>query len=265
MRCRDCGLLRTWPAPDADLLRRFYDDPSYFATRTVGAREAWAQRARQILGVLPAAPASVLDFGAGEGHLVRALRDMGVHAEGVEPSPAARANARRDQDVALCADIGDLGGERFEGAVLLHSLEHVDDPLQTLTALRGVLAPGAAMYIEVPHAGSADMWLPRSRQAILDLPAHLHHFTPRTLSQLVEAAGLRVVAVQLFNARPVELAMAWRERRREAAAPPAAADAHTAAPPAVALEHGERGPAARLRSRLPGWKFWLVARDARSA
>ncbi|MBA3748221.1 MAG: hypothetical protein H0W96_12130, partial [Solirubrobacterales bacterium] len=87
-RCRNCGLLRTWPVPDTDVLRRAYEAPSYFGARTDGDRDAWAQRAAQILSVLPDASHGVLDFGAGEGHLVRALRGAGVHAHGVEPSPA---------------------------------------------------------------------------------------------------------------------------------------------------------------------------------
>jgi SAM-dependent methyltransferase len=259
VRCRDCGLLRTWPPPDAAVLRRAYEDPSYFATRTDDARGAWAQRAGQVLAALGGPAGPVLDFGAGEGQLVRALRDAGVDADGVEPSPAARANALRELDVELRADLAELPARRFGAATLLHSLEHVDDPAATLARLRGVLAPGAAIYVEVPHAGSADMWLPRSRQMILDLPVHLHHFTPRTLAPLVERAGFDVVTTQLFNARPVELALALRERLR-ASEPAPAERAEPADASATAGDGGDRPALARLRRALPGWKFWLVAR-----
>ena len=260
MRCRDCGLLRTWPPPDAAVLRRFYEDPSYFATRTDDARGAWAQRARQVLAALGGPAGAVLDFGAGEGHLVRALRDAGIAAEGVEPSPAARANARREQDVGLWSDLSELADRRFGAATLLHSLEHVDDPAATLARLHGVLAPGAVIYVEVPHAGSADMWLPRSRQMILDLPAHLHHFTPATLAPLVERAGFAVVTTQLYNARPVELALALRTRLRASGPARAAEDRAAPASGGGTGEDAERALVARLRSRLAGWKFWLVAR-----
>ena len=256
--------MRTWPVPTRDTLDSYYEDASYSRLRTDGSRDAWERRAQEILAVVPGSPASVLDFGAGEGHLVRALRDAGVEAQGVEPSRLARLRAANNQGVNLFASINDVRPRRFAAATLLHSLEHVDDPIDTLRQLRAVLHSGAAVYIEVPHAGSADMWLPHSRETILDVPAHLHHFTPRSLSRVVHAAGLAIRTTQLFNARPVEAALALRRPR--GAKPRGASDAHACYGRAAASTATDPSRIGRLLARgrewLPGSKFVLVAQHS---
>ncbi len=178
------------------------------------ARTAWPQRAQAILETLGISPRSVLDFGAGEGHLVNALREMGLAAEGIETSPFGRVAARRMYDLDLRAEVpADLCGQ-FQLVTLIHSLEHVADPLGTLTALRAAVEPGGIVFIEVPHAGSVDMWWPRRRREILDLPVHLYHFVPETLVRVVERAGLRVVEIRLSNSDILEWALERRARWR---------------------------------------------------
>src|SRR5690242_21748357 len=84
VRCSGCDLLITWPRPDDATLAGIYDDRRYYESRSMGsgAGTAWNERARAILKTLSFSPRSVLDFGAGEGHLVSALRRMGLAAEG---------------------------------------------------------------------------------------------------------------------------------------------------------------------------------------
>jgi 2-polyprenyl-3-methyl-5-hydroxy-6-metoxy-1,4-benzoquinol methylase len=93
----------------------------------------WIQRARGILDVAGFSPRSVLDFGAGEGHFVSALRELGSAAEGIETSPAGRAAARQLHGVELRAEISGAQGDQFQLITLVHSLEHVPDPVRTLT------------------------------------------------------------------------------------------------------------------------------------
>lgn len=215
--------------------------------------------------MLPQSPESVLDFGAGEGDLVRALRDAGISAHGIEPSQTARATALRSQGVELFARLDNLPSSQFSAVTLLHSLEHVVDPIATLTNLRAALKAGGHMFIEVPHAGSADMWIPKSKRTILDLPLHLHHFTPDTLGTLLRRAGFSIIATQLFNSHPVEAALACRHRRRGATDETANTAPRTAASPdgSAAVDTRPGVPErllTRLRTFLPGPKFQLLVR-----
>jgi SAM-dependent methyltransferase len=216
VRCLGCDLLITWPRPDDVTLAGIYGDRHYYESGGMGcsAKAAWPQRARGMLETLGFSPRSVLDFGAGEGHLVNALREMGLAAEGIETSPFGRVAARQMYDLELRAEVqADLCGQ-FQLVTLIHSLEHVADPVSTLTALRAAVEPGGMVFIEVPHAGSVDMWWPRLRREVLALPVHLYHFVPDTLVRVVERAGLRVVEIRLSNPEILEWALERRARRR---------------------------------------------------
>jgi SAM-dependent methyltransferase len=195
VRCAGCDLLITWPRPDSATLARIYEDEAYYDNGGMGrsASEAWRDRAGGILGALRTSPRSVLDFGAGEGHFVHALREMGVVTEGVEPSPAGRAAASRLYGLELRSEVSHDLNDRFELVTMVHSLEHVVNPVRTLSGVKALLKPAGMVYIEVPHAGSVDMWWPRRRREILSLPVHLYHFVPATLVRVVEDAGLSVL------------------------------------------------------------------------
>ena len=197
------------PIPDPESLHRLYDDPLYFQGRSDPSAAAWCNRARSILHELPFRPDSLLDFGTGEGHLVHAFRTLGIDAEGVEPSLGGRAAAARHHGLAIWEDVPASLALPFSTVTLIHSLEHVPDPLATLSELRNILMPQGAIYIEVPHANSVDMLFSAQRTTILDLPFHLHHFTPKTLRCLLGAAGYTRVRVQRFNATHVERTLQW--------------------------------------------------------
>lgn len=263
MRCR-CGLLKTWPVPDDRRLQELYDDPRYFAARSDPSAEAWANRAREIVSALPHRPERVLDFGTGEGRLVQALRDLGVTAEGVDRSAAGRAAAARDHELEIWMELPQRFSRYFSAISLLHSLEHVTDPVVTLNGLRDFLEPQGLLFIEVPHAGSIDMVRHRERAAILDLPFHLHHFTPSTLERVVSAAGYTPTAIQLFNTSIIETGLGWWATLREReVAPSALLPGHE-----QSAQPHERGRARRrlgsalsaARAMFPGPKFQLIAR-----
>jgi SAM-dependent methyltransferase len=258
-RCDGCGLLRTWPLPEAAYLARAYEDPEYHKQRSVLERQAWDQRGAEILALFPHRPKRLLDFGAGQGDLVRTMRSAGIEAEGVEPSELARATARSVHGLELWESLGtgpEIDGG-FDTITAIHSLEHVPDPLATLRELRRALMPVGHLLIEVPHAGSFDMRFPTRRRVLLDLPLHLHHFTPEILGRLAEEAGFEVVDVMLFNSWPVERAISLRRPR----------DSKVAADTAP----GSGGPSRRfawrrrivpgLRRTFPGGKFQLLARN----
>jgi SAM-dependent methyltransferase len=263
VRCGTCGLLATRPIPESDLLRRIYDNPAYYDTRSDASSDAWTQRAHDILRELPARPGAVLDFGAGEGNLVAALRALGVHAEGVEPSAAGRAAAARVHRIVLHSQAPVAAEDRFDAATLLHSLEHVPEPVHALRQIRSLLTADGFVFIEVPHAGSADLLLVSQRRAILDLPVHLHHFTPRTLERVAAAAGFACIGLKLYNCTAIERALALRAAARTHECGCGAPRSRSAE---VREEHGPRTQSvwrrvlATVRETLPGPHFQWIGR-----
>ncbi len=266
-RCGACGLLVTWPRPTPEALRAFYDSADYYETHAMGAAaaSAWDERARGLLLHVPQAVASVLDFGAGEGHAVAALRRLGLRAEGVEPAPRPRAVARERHGLTLAADIDELPADAFDLALLIHSLEHVCDPVGALRAVASRVRPEGFVLIEVPHARAAALWTERGRERVLHLPAHLVHFVPETLAAVVARAGLRVLDVILTNPDSLERLFARRARRRGPAPRTPPPDAVAGAPDLQRASRAARAFWARsvlpfIRRRFPGYKFQVLAR-----
>lgn len=279
--CATCGLRITWPRPTEEELERFYARPDYYARHAMVSDEhaAWDERLAALVARVPGRVARVLDFGAGEGHAVAALRRLGYAAEGIEPSATGRAGARRRYGFELWSALESPASgcpPSFDLVIALHSLEHVVDPLATLRDLTNQVCPGGHVALEVPHADSADLWFPRERERILSLPAHLYHFTPQTLTRVVERAGLVVVEIVLSNPLLLERAFAWRAARHAATssrarlvAPLAPEHGHPSDTPAPVEAptptYGLRALWARrvlpaLRQRWPGYKFQLLAR-----
>jgi SAM-dependent methyltransferase len=230
--------------------------------------DPWQARARQMLDLIPGHIDGILDFGAGTGGLVRALRDAGHRADGVEPSSAGRALALEMYGVDLLPALPRQPGTRYSAVTALHVLEHVRHPIRELVAIRSVLTPGGTLVVEVPHAGSADCWIPSRRRAILDLPAHIHHFTPRTLRLTLLRAGFTVREVRLFNSALVEKALALRAgstpsrggRPHPRSRPTGVRRRRLAGPTVLRLVW--RGILSASRSALPGAHFRVVASPA---
>lgn len=267
VRCRGCGLLLTWPPPTPSEIETLYASRTYYDERDMGeaAAEAWDQRAAGILARLPRPPTRALDFGAGQGHLTHALRGRGLVAEGYEPSLAGRQAAQERYRLALWDSLPEGVDPPFELVTFIHSLEHVPDPLLALRQLHSLLAPGGVVYIEVPHPGSLAMWRAERRRSLLDLPFHLYHFFPRTLTALVERAGFQVLQLGLGNPAFLERLLSRRQRRPASSAPTLQAGGERKparlSPPAPSgmrrLWAGALLPG--LRHLFPGEHFHLVA------
>jgi SAM-dependent methyltransferase len=260
--CARCGLRITWPRPGPEVLARVYAEDAYYEDTGMGAGAAadWPERARGILGLIPADVHSVLDVGAGEGHLVAALKAVGVEADGIEPSPAGRQAAQQIHGLDLGTRLAEAPRKAYDLVTLVHSLEHVPDPLASLADASALLRPGGHLFIEVPHADSVELWRPGRRRQLLCLPVHLYHFTPETLAPLVRRSGLDIVGLHLYNPDALEWVLSLRGRAAFPAAP-APASAQEGPPP-------EPGPRRLwrdrvlpwVRRRFPGWKFQMVAR-----
>lgn len=138
-------------------------------------------------------PGRVLEVGCGAGQRLAALRKIGWQAEGQEIDPQAAALAR--QMHGLQVHLGPLEQlalpeESFDAVVMNHVIEHVHDPARLVAECRRLLKPGGRFVAVTPNAGSFLHKRFGSSWRGLEPPRHLHIFSPRTLPQLAERAGL---------------------------------------------------------------------------
>jgi SAM-dependent methyltransferase len=168
-------------------------------TNTVhaAARHPWEHaRTRHFVDViaplLPPGPSRVLDVGAGDAFVARALLDRvpGAHVVACDTSYV-------DDDMRALAGIARLevtrelpavsGGAAaaFDVATLLDVLEHVADDAALLRQVVKRVKPGGAVVVSVPAwpslLGLHDMKL-----------RHLRRYTPEQARAVVEREGLRV-------------------------------------------------------------------------
>jgi 2-polyprenyl-3-methyl-5-hydroxy-6-metoxy-1,4-benzoquinol methylase len=93
---------------------------------------------------------------------------------------------------------------RFDAIFLIHTLEHLDDPVPVLRRVLGWLSSGGRLFVAVPNANAASrriavgMGLIEHNEAVTDSEkAHGHRrtYTMETLRGHLSAAGFRVLEV----------------------------------------------------------------------
>lgn len=183
LRCARCTVVTTapWPTPaelDAAYAGAYRPDDGRFSGP--GDRLLALTRgtlARRVDARAPAGP--VLDVGAGDGTLVRALQARGRSAQGIE---------RGDRD---------LDGRRgpYAAIVLWHSLEHLPDPAGALDRIALLLAPDGLLVVAVPNIASLQARVAGPRWLALDPPRHLTHVPAPALTRALEDRGLAVERV----------------------------------------------------------------------
>ncbi len=137
-----------------------------------------------------AATGRALDVGCGNGPTLAALAALapGWRLFGHEISDvnALRLAAIAGFERLYTGELADIDGS-FDLITLFHSLEHLPEPVAGLAALRGKLAPGGLLLVEVPNLEAN----------IYDLVVadHRSHFDRRSLAAAARRAGWPHVAV----------------------------------------------------------------------
>lgn len=197
-RCSRCGIVFQSPgeskAADPDFYAETYRK-IYQTSVTPTAKDLWVQeqRAAALVQFLRAHtnrhPERILDIGASTGLLLEAFQKaFDSDITGVEPGDAYRAHAEQ-RGIAMAASLDDLiaaNVEPFDLVSMIHVLEHLPDPVSTLTIIKEkLLTEKGALLLEVPNFYAHESY---------EL-AHITCFTPRTLQSVLQQAGFQTIAL----------------------------------------------------------------------
>ena len=175
-----------------------YAPPGGLARALLAPLRGLAERDRMrfIRGLDPGS--RVLEVGAGDGKLVALMRDAGLDARGIDPSPAACAAARANGVEVACVGIGEaeLEPAREDAGVLWHALEHLDRPADALERIRSWLRPDGRLVVAVPNLGSVQAGIGGDRWFHQDVPRHRIHLTATGAAALLERTGFRTERVR---------------------------------------------------------------------
>ncbi len=158
LNCRSCSAVFVDPVPDADTFAKMYAKAAYHDAHYIECDSPhYLDSAALLKNFLPAG-ASVLDYGCGLGLFLRALKQEGFSATGVEYDAEAAAyaagaagcpafavaefKAQQDKTTYAALHLGDV-------------LEHLPDPGETLRELLGWVKPGGLLFAEGPLENNA--------------------------------------------------------------------------------------------------------------
>jgi 2-polyprenyl-3-methyl-5-hydroxy-6-metoxy-1,4-benzoquinol methylase len=218
--CACCGLIFL-DGGSLPRVRERYADGSYEMTHLDHFEEERIfkhiaeQRTRWLLKMIE--PGALLELGPGRGFFLDATRRSGFDPIGVDPSPDLAARAAAEFGVPVeCGFLEevDLPHDSFDAICMFHVFEHVDDPVGMLRQLRGMLGERGLLMLEVPNISSA-MARRRAERwaAVQPVELHVSHFTPASLGEVVERAGLETVAMDTISPwHYIPPADRWRHR-----------------------------------------------------
>lgn len=203
--CDHCGLGRIDPLPtDQELAdwyatqyRQAYKSAVQPALRHVlragrNAQWRWQWLSHNRPDIHPASQRS-LDIGSSSGEFVYLLQTLGFQAKGIEPHAGYASYARNMLGIQVNNSTLQQGLTSEEAGSLdlismFHVLEHLPDPVSALRTIGDKLKPEGLLYIEVPNA--TRLCSPH----YMFFRAHTLYFTGKTLRQLLETAGFKLVA-----------------------------------------------------------------------
>ncbi len=227
LECGSCGVGFVWPQPEPGLLleyyRRSYWESYLGDTKPVFERDDIREHilrpqlkltCRLLAGKTNA---RILDVGAGDGSMLRLLREAGFEdTAGIEFSAEVAEYARRVNDVNVTAvpEFNDFHEDGWDLITLWAVIEHLRSPLEYVVHAKRLLKPGgwfllmtgdnSSLFARIQ--GRFDMWVYP--------PEHLFFFDRGSLETLMKRGGFCRNFVRLGFQNPVKEAALWGLRLR---------------------------------------------------
>ena len=140
-----------------------------------------------------------LDVGCGSGSDLVYHRQFGLTVAGVELNASAAERARIDHGLDVRVGTLEEGGfaqGSFDIIHMSHVLEHLPNPAAALDTVHHLLDAGGLAILKIPNADSLSAKRYGPYWLGLDVPRHLYHFTPKTITKLLERHGFTITAIK---------------------------------------------------------------------
>ena len=221
VECKECRMVRLYPRPDPQELRRYYP-PQEPADARAAAPGFWKQLLRRFLFLdharfvrraLDEVPGNgpVLDVNCGIGLFLRELNLPQHRLVGLDFSADSAAIAwARNAVPAVCGALrsAPFPAGAFSLITMFQVLEHLYDPSVYIEAAAQLLCPEGRLIVQVPNASSWQFLLLGERWSGLDIPRHLLLFKEEDLGNLLEFCGFEIVRHKRFSLRDDPLMLA---------------------------------------------------------
>lgn len=204
-QCNACTARFTQNVPDKNEIEKYYQSEDYIShsdtkkgfinslyhrvrKRTLHSKRKTVEKFTKL------STGKVLDIGAGTGAFLSTMDKAGWNVTGIEPDETARENAKKLYGLSLQTpqELFNLPPQSFDAITMWHVLEHVHELHEYMDQLKKLLKPTGCLFVAVPNYTCYDEKVYKEFWAAYDVPRHLYHFSPRSITQLLLQHGLQL-------------------------------------------------------------------------
>lgn len=206
-RCPACGLLSTYPIPDAATIEAHYarafqvgnyrlgqeymkDYLSVYRGLVAALEERLAAQGRALPGM------RILDIGCFSGELLELFQEKGADVYGCElQEDAVRIANEKLPGRIFKTDVfsNDFPAMTYDVVVMSGVIEHVVDPEKLLRRATEMLVPEGTLMVQTPDSGSVLARIMRKHWPPCAPVEHIHLFSRRSMERKLREIGLREV------------------------------------------------------------------------
>ena len=207
--CGSCTARFTQNVPGKNEIEKYYKSEDYISHSDTkkgfinslyhSVRKRTLQGKRKIIEKFTKlSTGKILDIGAGTGAFLHTMDKDCWEVTGIEPDETARENAKKLYGLGLLPpqQLLNLQPQSFDAITMWHVLEHVHELHEYMDQLKKLLKPTGCLFIAVPNYTSYDEKVYKEFWAAYDVPRHLYHFSPASVTQLLLLHGLQLKGIK---------------------------------------------------------------------
>jgi len=207
VKCNVCGLMYANPRlqVDADAIQHY--DPKFILDNlnSYGIQQRINKEKLQVkdykdtkeyLNVHFAKRGKLLEIGSGFGFLLDYFRQDDWQVTGIEPNKGLCLYSQLNLGLStspISIEKSDIAPNSLDVALFIHVIEHVSDPLDSLKRLYTYLKPGGILVLETPRYDTLIFKALGKRERSLRCDGHIYFFTSKTLTEISQKAGFKVL------------------------------------------------------------------------
>lgn len=196
VKCQDCKFLFTNPRVKEENIGEYYKSDKYIShtNSDKGLFNFLYQKVRKYaiktktkLLLNSIDTTKHLDIGCGTGEFLNSCKQKNIECVGVEPSEIARTKAIKNYNIDVRSDtnLNQFSEDKFDSVSMWHVLEHVYDLNKTIENLNKIIRKDGVLIVALPNHKSFDAKNYKNYWAAWDVPIHVNHFCPKTITKLM--------------------------------------------------------------------------------
>jgi len=208
-QCNVCTARFTQNVPDKNEIEKYYKSENYIShsdtkqgfinslyhfvrKKTLNGKRKLVEKYTKL------SIGKILDIGAGTGAFLQVMQKSEWDVTGFEPDETARENAKKLYGLSLqpSEELFNLKAETFDAITLWHVLEHVHELHEYMDQLKKLLKLTGCLFIAIPNYTCYDEKIYKEFWAGYDVPRHLYHFSPTSITQLLLQHGLQLKEIK---------------------------------------------------------------------